>query len=438
MPERIPPNNQEAEKSVLAACLVKEDAIIEVAANLKPEDFFNYTHREIYKAMLKLCEEHVTVDMVNLSEEVRRTGAKVELAKIVEIANFYASDDLQRHMQIVKDNAYLRRFISVSSTFVNRCYEKDYENLAQFKSEIEDQMLSLNQDQTGKIVSAREVLNYHFDEIMSRKKSDPKGIKTHLSGLDCYLSGIQATDFVIIAARPSVGKTAFALQIAAKNALDKKPVFFVTLEMSKEQIAERMLINLSGIDGKKLKIGELDPGEEKTLSFYLGKLTNAPIYLDEYATTVADIRAKARRLKNTKGLSLIIIDYLQLMEAKAENRTQEVTKISRGLKLLAKELQVPVIALSQLNRASESKADKKPGMSELRESGALEQDADIIMLLHRPDREKQDAEIILAKHRNGPIGAIPCKYDAKIMRFYETWVQEAQVIERTGGVEYAQ
>lgn len=430
MIEQAQPYNLEAEKSILACCLTNEGKIIEVVPRLKPEDFYSAEHRKIYQKMLEMADNRETIDMVTLAEKL--PGASI---KIVELANGYLTSDIEQHIRIVKDNSYLRKLMRITSQLHTKAQAKEYQDLSQFKNEIETQILALHSEQEKKLAGMKETVSTVLDIIENRKKGGMKGIKTYLEPLDFYLSGIQPADLLLLAARPSMGKTALGLQIGLRNAMEGKRVYIATLEMSKEQLVERMLINLTQISGTKMKIGNLTDGDWLTLVHYSGKVYNLPITIDEHTNTVAEIRANTRRLKAVEGLDLVIIDYLQLMSGNGESRVQEVSGISRGLKLLAKELDVPIIAISQLSRASEARKEKEPQLSDLRDSGSLEQDADTVLFIYReeyykPDTDKQGiAKIIVAKQRNGPVGTVEVNYHKDTMRFYYDWVNEAQRLE---------
>jgi len=422
--------NLEAEKSILAGCLTVEGKIIEVAPLLRPEDFYSAEHRKIYKTMMDMADNHEQIDMVTVAEKMPGSAGK-----IVDIANSYVTGEISSYIKIVQDNAYLRKVMHISKMLIARAQSKDFADISTFKGEIEDQILALNSEQTTKISGMKDVVLKVLDILDNRKDGRITGIKTYLEPLDFFLNGIQPADLVLLAARPSMGKTALAVQIGTCNALDKKKVYIATLEMSKEQLVERMLINLTGISGTRMKIGSLHDGEWKTLAHYSEKISKLPIRIDEQSSTVAELRANTRKTKVTQGLDLVIVDYLQLMSGAGESRVQEISSISRGLKLLAKELEVPIIALSQLSRAVEGRKEKEPQLSDLRESGSLEQDADTVLFIYRdeyykPGTDKQGiAKIIIAKQRNGPTGAVEVKYDKDTMRFYYDWVEEARKVE---------
>lgn len=432
--DKTPLSNPEAEKSILGWCIMHPEGIIITAPLLKPEDFFSETHRRAYTAMLEMSENSILIDMVSLSEKLR---GKVDPIKIMELANF-TSFNPDEHIKIIQDTAYMRRFVQTANLYIAKAYERDFTDVGQFKSELEEKLLALNEDRPSSTHHIKQIISAVSDDIEKRKERGIKGIKTYLDSLDAYLSGLQPSDLMIIAARPSMGKTALGLQIALNNSINKRRVYFVTLEMSKEQLVERMIINQSGINGRKLKMGDLTDIDYTTLANHCAQLYNTDMVIDELSNTVAAIRAQARKLKATTGLNLIVVDYLQYMEGIGNGRTEQVSAISRGLKQIARETKVPVIALSQLNRANESRKDKRPMLSDLRESGAIEQDADIVLFIHREDyyREKEGdefrdgmAELILAKHRNGPTGKIECRYMAETMRFYHDWVKDAQMLE---------
>jgi len=425
--------NLEAEKSILAAALSSPNVIIDLAPELNATDFMSMQHQLIYRAMLDIAEAGGQVDMVTVSDKLR---GKIDMVAIIQLTESYITTEVGHYVQMVKDCAYLRRTIRALELLKIKAESKEYDSLDKYKAELYDTITGLDMAGIKSTADVRQIVSGVVDSIETRKKSGIRGIKTYIEGLDSYLSGIQAQDFVIVAARPSMGKTALAVQMALSNSLAGKKVYFVTLEMSKESLVERMLVNLSKIDGRKVKIGDLSDGDYKTLNYYSNKIYNSSMVIDENSATVAAIRANARRIK---GLGLIVVDYIGYMESHGDGRVEQVTNISRGLKGLARELKVPVMALSQLNRLNEGRQNKRPMLSDLRESGAIEQDADICIFIHREDYYKQklgqtnfdgQAELIIAKHRNGPTGTVTCNYDESTMRFYHDWVREAREIER--------
>jgi replicative DNA helicase len=431
--------NLEAEKSILAAALSSPNVIIDLAPELNATDFSSLQHQIIYKTMLEIAEAGGQVDMVTVGEKIQ---GRVELTAIVQLTESFITTQIDHYIQIVKDCSFLRRTIKALELLKLKAENKEYDSLDKYKAELQDSIIALDITKKGATANIKEIVIGVIDDLEKRKEKGIKGVKTYIEGLDSYLNGIQPQDFMIIAARPSMGKTALAVQIALKNSLSGKIVYFVTLEMSKESLVERMLINLSQIDGKRMKIGDLSDGDYKTLAYYSNKIYNSSMIIDETSSTVAAIRANARRIK---GLGLIVVDYIGYMESHGKDRVEQVTNISRGLKGLARELKVPVMALSQLNRMNEGRQNKRPMLSDLRESGAIEQDADICIFIHREDYYKQkqgktdldgQAELIIAKHRNGPTGIVACNYDESTMRFYHDWVQEAQKIRAEAEVRY--
>lgn len=416
------PHNLEAEINIIAKCLMESDAIVDIQPLLKPDDLYNSKHRSIYKAICALSDKKIEITMATVYEELRGQIETLALSAIIK--NYYPAN-AEQNIKLIKDNAYLRRCLQTFNKFTAKAKAKEYEDISGFKSEIEEEILSLNSDESGQIVSVKDLMSEVVDEIESVKTGQPTGIMTYINPLDNYLMGLQAGDFIILAARPSMGKTSLALQIGQENAIRGKKVFAVTLEMTAKQLLRRMLINHSNTSGVRVKLGNLDSNEWAKVCDSAGKLYKIPLYMDETAKTLPEIRARAKRIKAVNGLDLMIIDYVGLMSGPGKNREQEISGISRGLKGLAKELQIPIICLSQLNRDNEKRGNKRPALSDLRDSGSLEQDADIVMFIHRDDYYRENkresdgiAEIIIAKQRNGPVGTVNLKMDPQTMRFY--------------------
>ena len=438
---RMPPQNIEAEKAVLGAMLIKKDAIIEVQEILRPEDFYREAHKVAYEAMLKLTDNEEAVDIVTLTEELRKEEQLERVGGVrfvTDIANTVpTAANISYHAKIVKEKAELRRLIDAATAIAAAAYE-DTDEVANIMDDAEKRILAVAAGQsTDGFEPMKTILLRTFDRIndLYDSKGNITGISTGFKDLDNLTSGLQPSDLVLVAARPSMGKTAFTLNMASYIGLHNLgTVAFFSLEMSKEQLMQRMLCSEGGIDAQRLRTGQLEDEEWTRLVETANRLNNAPIFIDDTAgITVMEMRSKARRLKAEHGLSVIFIDYLQLMQGRAsknsDNRQQEISEISRSLKALARELHVPVIALSQLSRSVESRQVKRPMLSDLRESGSLEQDADIVMFLYREDYYDKDTEakniteVIIAKHRNGPVDTIKLFFQKEFTKFRDLLIE---------------
>jgi replicative DNA helicase len=434
--DRIPPQNMEAEQAVLGAMLIEREAISKVAELLRPEDCYREAHRLIYNAMLELFNKNDAVDMVTVIEFLRKED-KLEaaggIAYVTSLANSVpTAANVLYHARIVEEKALLRQLINAATNIAGMGYEGS-EEVASILDSAEKMILSVSSRKMGgEFTPIKSIIFDAFNKIeqLYASKGSITGLSTGFKDLDKLTSGLQPSDLILIAARPSMGKTAFVLNIAQHIGIaEKKAVAFFSLEMSKEQLVQRMLCAESAIDSQRLRIGELEAKDWTKLVSGADRLSAAPIFIDDTAgITVMEMRSKARRLKIEHNLSLIIIDYLQLMQGSgkgkgSENRQQEISEISRSLKALAREINVPVIALSQLSRSVESRQVKKPMLSDLRESGSLEQDADIVAFLYRddyynPDSEQKNiTEVIIAKHRNGPVDTIQLFFHKQFTKF---------------------
>jgi replicative DNA helicase len=434
--DRIPPQNLEAEQAVLGAMLIEREAISKVAELLRPEDCYREAHRLIYNAMLELFNKNDAVDMVTVIEFLRKED-KLEaaggIAYVTSLANSVpTAANVLYHARIVEEKALLRQLINAATNIAGMGYEGS-EEVATILDSAEKMILSVSSRKMGgEFTPIKSIIFDAFNKIeqLYASKGSITGLSTGFKDLDKLTSGLQASDLILIAARPSMGKTAFVLNIAQHIGIaEKKAVAFFSLEMSKEQLVQRMLCAESAIDSQRLRIGELEAKDWTKLVSGADRLSAAPIFIDDTAgITVMEMRSKARRLKIEHNLSLIIIDYLQLMQGSgkgkgSENRQQEISEISRSLKALAREINVPVIALSQLSRSVESRQVKKPMLSDLRESGSLEQDADIVAFLYRddyynPDSDKKNiTEVIIAKHRNGPVDTVQLFFHKQFTKF---------------------
>ncbi|MGC1456028.1 MAG: replicative DNA helicase [Nitrospirota bacterium] len=445
--QKLPPQNIEAEQMVLGAILIENDSINKIIEILSPDDFYKDTHRRIFTIMRDMLEAGDAIDLVTLSDALRgKTGLEAVggasyLATLVSLVPTAAN--IKHHARIVREKAVLRKLIHSATDIITQSYEdsRTVVNIDELLDRAEKSIFEIAQ---GKIkdsfVSMKNIVGHSFAivERLYEKKEMVTGLATGFLDLDERTSGFQQSDLIIVAGRPSMGKTAFCLNIAAYAAIEKgKSVAIFSLEMSKEQLVLRMLGSESRVDAHKLRTGHLSERDWSPLSSAAGKLADAPIFIDDTAAiSVLETRAKARRLKADQGLDLVIVDYLQLMRGRGDegSREQEISNISRSLKALAKELQVPVIALSQLNRAVETRPgkEKRPMLADLRESGAIEQDADVILFIYRDEvynkcecpydgeclcGQRGKAEVIIGKQRNGPIGKVDLTFVNRYTRF---------------------
>ncbi|WP_416196596.1 replicative DNA helicase [Selenomonas sp.] len=434
LPERVPPQNIEAEQSVLGAMLIKKEAITQAQELLRPDDFYREAHRIVFETMLELAGDNEAVDLVTLTEALRKKEMLEKvggISFITALANYVpTAANIVYHAQIVKEKSELRHLIDAATEIASAAYEAT-DDVKDIMDDAEKKILAVAANQTGGAFEP--IRNIVIDtvgrvETLYENQGGLTGISTGFRDLDRDTSGLQKSDLILVAARPSMGKTAFTLNIATYAALHGHTVAFFSLEMSKEQLVQRMLCSEGGIDSQRLRTGQLEDADWDRLINTADRVSKASIYIDDTAgINVMDLRSKARRLKAEHGLDLIVIDYLQLMQGRArsssDNRQQEISEISRSLKALARELDVPVVALSQLSRSVESRTVKKPMLSDLRESGSLEQDADIVMFLYREDYYDQETErkniteVIIAKHRNGPIGTIELFFQKEFTKF---------------------
>jgi len=433
--DRIPPQNIEAEQAVLGAMLIKKEAISEVVTILIGTDFYRDAHRIIFDAMLELFNKNEAVDLITITEQLRKNEQldKVGgIAYVTSLANSVpTAANIEYHAKIVKEKGQLRHLINSATAIAGMGYE-DNENVIDVMDKAEKMILEVAAKRGGgDFTPIKNILLDTFSkiEVLYASKGGITGTPTGFKDLDKLTSGLQPSDLILVAARPSMGKTAFTLNLATHIAVrEKKAVAFFSLEMSKEQLVQRMLCSEGAIDSQRLRIGELDDKDWGKLISAADRLSTAPIFIDDTAgITVMELRSKARRLKTEYDLKLIVIDYLQLMQGSSskggDNRQQEISEISRSLKALARELNVPVIALSQLSRSVESRQVKKPMLSDLRESGSLEQDADIVMFLYREDYYDPDTEnknitdVIIAKHRNGPVDTVQLFFHKQFTKF---------------------
>lgn len=443
IPGTIPPHNKEAEQSVLGSILIEKEAMIKIVDLLKPEDFYYDTHRLIYEAMLDLYNRHDPIDLLTLANVLEerkildKVGGPAYLAELT--SSVPTATHVFKYAQIVKNKATLRKMIKVGNVIAGCGYNED-ENIENLLATAEKEVFGITQTfLKDRFVHIRDILNKRFEEFsalhIADEKDKVKGISTGYKSLDKILSGLQPADLVILAARPSMGKTALALSIAQKVAIEsnkKSTVGVFSLEMSKEQLVDRMFCSILGVDSAKLQSGRLDDKDFQNMGSAMDLLNKAPIFIDDsVGMSITELKAKARRLQMEHGLDLLIIDYLQLMStgnhAYSGNRVQEISEISRSLKALGRELHVPIIALSQLSRAVEMRNPKIPQLSDLRDSGSIEQDADIVLMLYRKDYYEENltedevgiTDIFVRKHRNGPTGTVSLRFEKAQMKFYE-------------------
>jgi replicative DNA helicase len=428
---RAPPQSPEAELSVLGAVLIHPDAIAKAAEILSPDDFYQDPHQVIFETAIDLFNRAVPVDVVTVGEALRqnnqidRVGGMAYLMELAALVPTAAH--VEYYANLVKESATLRRLITTATRVVTEAY-KGEQSARDLLDWAQQELFQITQVGHRDVVRLHDVLLETFARLDSLYENKGKlvGIPTGFPDLDRLTAGFQRSDLIIVAARPSMGKTMLCLNLARHVAVrEKVPVAIFSLEMSREQLALRLLSAESELPAHRLRTGELDSHMWAQLSDALGVLSEAPIFIDDTpGLSATELRAKARQLKVQHHIGLVIIDYMQLMQGRrAENRQQEISEISRSLKALARELDVPVVALSQLSRAVESRTDKRPMLSDLRESGAIEQDADIVAFLYREDYYSKDVErpemteLIIAKQRNGPTGTIPLLFKKEIGKF---------------------
>ncbi|NLL71692.1 MAG: replicative DNA helicase [Epulopiscium sp.] len=431
--QRIPPHNLDAERSVLGSMMMDREAIAVATEVLRGDDFYRPDHKAIYDAMVDLYNKGEPVDLITLHNRISEMGVLEQIGGanyLTELAAMVpTSAHIKNYATIVEEKAILRRLIKMSQNIAALSYEAK-EDVHVIMNKAEEEIFNIAENRrTDDFAPIREVLIQTFEKIETiyHNQGRVTGIPTGFLDLDYKTAGLQPSDFVLIAARPSMGKTAFALNVAQYAALRENiPTAIFSLEMSKDQLVNRMLCAEAMVDAQKVRTGNLEQEDWVKIARAMGPLSEAPIYIDDTpGISVMEMRAKCRRLKLEKGLKLIMVDYLQLMSGNGRNdsRQQEISEISRSLKALAREMEAPVIALSQLSRACEARADHRPMLSDLRESGAIEQDADVVMFLYRdeyyhPDTEaKNQAELIIAKQRNGPTGTIDLVWLGQYTKF---------------------
>ncbi|MEM0487806.1 MAG: replicative DNA helicase [Candidatus Bathyarchaeia archaeon] len=437
---KLPPQSIESEQSVLGGIIIDNDAIHKVIELLRPEDFYKESHQKIYQAMISLYERGEPLDLITLTDELKRlkvldkVGGATYLAQLAECVPTAAN--VLHYARIVKEKALLRQLISAATEIITDCY-KEEEDIEELLDRAEQLIFSISEYRVRpSFYPIREILKETFRVIerLYERKELVTGVPSGFKDLDRLTAGFQPSDLIIVAGRPSMGKTAFCLNIAHYAAVHARvPTAIFSMEMSKEQVAMRMLCAEAKVNASKVRSGFLSEADLQKLTLAASILSDAPIVIDDTpALSVLELRAKARRLKGEMSLGLIIIDYLQLMRGRsnAETREKEISEISRSLKALAKELQIPVIAISQLSRRAEDRPGRRPQLADLRESGAIEQDADLILFIYRdevynPNTSKKGiAEVIIGKQRNGPTGTVELAYIPELTTFKDLWKGE--------------
>jgi replicative DNA helicase len=443
---KLPPQNIEAEQSVLGGILIENEAINKVMELLSPDDFYREAHHKIYHALINLSERDEPADLITLTNELRNLdqldsiGGASYLASLIDSVPTAAN--IEYYAKIVKEKSILRQLIQTSTEIITQSYQ-DRGDVEAFLDEAERAIFQISENKVRpSFYPIREIVKQSFKtlERLYEKKELVTGVPSGFKDLDQRTAGFQPSDLIIVAGRPSMGKTAFCLNVAQYASIEKRiPVAIFSLEMSKEQLVIRMLCSEAHVEGTKLRTGFLSESDWPRLTLAAGNLSDAPIFIDDTAAlSVLELRAKARRLNAEYGLGMIILDYLQLMRGRTrvESRQQEISEISRSLKALSKELNIPVIAVSQLSRKTEERTGMRPQLSDLRESGAIEQDADLILFLYRdevynrsednPNRGK--AELIIGKQRNGPIGKVELAFLDKFTTFKELYKGDVENI----------
>ncbi len=430
------PHNPEAEASLLGAILIDADALVKIADTIGANDFYDPRHARIYEAVTQLYERRSPIDVLTLADQLKTNG-NLDIvggaSYLTELTNFVpTAAHVEQYAEIVAQKALRRKLIHASQQIVTLGYDES-KALRELVEEAESELFQVSQKHIKQsIVSIETILAESFDRLddLHKDKNKIRGVPTGFKDMDDVLAGLQRSDLFILAARPSMGKTAFALNLAHNVAtLAKQPVLVFSLEMSKEQLVDRLLSMESGVDAWALRTGNLTDSDFERIGHAMGALSEAPIYIDDTpGITISDLRTKARREAHKNQLGLIIVDYLQLMSGGSkfggsDNRVQEISEISRGLKAIARELNVPLIALSQLSRSVENRNPQIPQLADLRESGSIEQDADVVAFIYReeyynPETERKSiTDILIKKHRNGPTGGVSLYFDKEKQRF---------------------
>ena len=445
---KLPPHNLEAEQSVLGSILIDKDAITKIADTLVAEDFYQPSHEKIYEAMIELFERRQPLDVLSVSNRLKERGILKEIGSssyLAELTNQVpTASHIAAYAKIVKEKKILRDLIRASAEITEDIF-RDPGEVEDLLDNVEQKILAISQRSVSQnLIHIRDELKNAYDRIerLHRGESPFRGVPTGFDGLDGLLSGLQKSDLIVLGARPSLGKTSLALDIARNVGLHSKlPVGFFSLEMSREQIVDRLISSESQVPLWRLRTGKIhNDAEFEMIQYALDRLAVAPIFIDDTPSpNIMQIRSMARRLQIEHGLELLVVDYLQLIQPRSglENMVQQVTEISRGLKALARELKVPVLALSQLSRAVDQRDNKQPRLSDLRDSGSIEQDSDVVLFIHRKESNRLDApledqnitQVIISKHRNGPLGSVELKFDTERASFknIERKFEESQV-----------
>jgi replicative DNA helicase len=425
----VPPHDIDAERSVLGALLIDSDAIVKIVENLRSKHFYRNAHTLIYEAIFNLYEKREPADLITVPDELKRLDGLDKVGGVAYLTDLVNSvptaANVVHYAKIIRDHAVRRALIHASSEIGDIAHSN--EEVDEMLDEAEQVLFAVSQDKVHQdFVPISETLEITFERLdeLSKSKGSLRGVPSGLKGLDRMLSGLQSQDLIILAARPSVGKSSLAINIGQHAATaHKRGVAFFSLEMGKESVVDRMISAQGDIDNWRITTGNLESDDYEKYSIAAGELAEAPFYIDDTpGISVMEMRTKSRRLMLDKKIDLIIVDYLQLVKGRhLDSRVREVSEISQGLKNLARELRVPVLALSQLSRAIEQRGgDKRPQLSDLRDSGSIEQDADVVMFLYRPDDEdRENYSLIISKHRNGPTGEIPLYFKADRTRFFE-------------------
>ncbi|WP_188066669.1 replicative DNA helicase [Brevibacillus brevis] len=447
--ERIPPQNVDAEQSVLGAIFLAKDALETASEILQPDDFYKTAHQRIFAAMVDLYDKGEPVDIVTVTAELQDKKLLDEVGGVTYLTELSSAvptaANIEYYANIVLEKSGLRRIIKAATKIATDGYDAD--SSQELLAVAEQRFSELNErgNRGNDFAPIRNILVEAYDQIylLSTRKTDITGVPSGYRDLDELTGGFQKSDLIILAARPSVGKTALGLNVAQNVAHAGEPVAVFSLEMAASQLVQRMICAEGLIDAQKLKVGGLEEDDWEKLTKAIGLLGNAPIYIDDTpGVTVHDIRTKCRKLKKQKGLGLILIDYLQLIYSKSKaNRQEQVSEISKALKNLARELEVPVIALSQLSRSVEQRQDKRPMLSDIRESGSIEQDADIVAFLYRDDyynkesEQKNIVEVNIAKHRNGPTGTVELAFLKEFNKFVDLTPRQLSIADVPQEVE---
>lgn len=426
---RVPPHSQEAEECVLGSILIDKDAIVSVAEFLRSEHFYNGNNALIYQALLELYEERKPIDIVTLKDRLKKQKVLMKVGGFSYLATLVNRVPTAAHVEeygrIVRDSYTKRELISAASKITQTAFDDSQEATAVL-DRAEQAIFGLSQRHLRQVfLPVKDILAESFDRLdeLHKKAGGLRGVSTGFKDLDNTLAGMQNSNLLILAARPGLGKTALALEIAQHAAVKENlPVGFFSLEMSKEELVDRLLVAQADIDAWRLKTGKLEEEDFSRLSEAMGELAEAPLFIDDTpALTILEMRTKARRLMAENGLRFLVVDYLQLMRSvrQLENRVQEVSEISMGLKNLARELKIPLLAVSQLSRAVEQRGSRRPQLADLRESGSIEQDADVVMFLWREDEEDlENIELEISKHRNGPLRRLKLRFRGDRIKFY--------------------